>query len=47
MASTISRKQKKRQQVLDQRDSKRFITILIIATLALLVLMYFIFQSSF
>ncbi len=47
MATTISRKKKQKMQELDKRDNKKFMTILIGATLVLLILMYLIFQSSF
>ncbi|MFN7117078.1 MAG: hypothetical protein ACK4TA_09790 [Saprospiraceae bacterium] len=47
MATTISRKKKQKMQELDKRDNQRFMSILIGATLVLLIIMYFIFQSSF
>lgn len=34
-------------QQLDKRDNRNFMTILIVATVVLLVIMYFIFQNSF
>ena len=47
MATTISKKNRQKMQQLDKRDNKKFITILIVSTLALLILMYFVFKNSF
>ena len=42
---SLMSKQKKKQEIRDHRDARRFYTIVAISTLVLLVLMYFMYQN--
>ncbi len=47
MATRVKTKRKRRKEIRDQKQERKFFTIVIVGTLALLVLLYIAFASSF